>query len=84
MNGTVTLAADASDNRGVAGVQFHLDGADPDAEDSSAPYSACWDTDRVGGTHAMAAIARDAAGNRTTAPRSRHRRQPGPSSSPTR
>ena len=35
----VTVSANASDNVGVAGVQFKLDGANLGAEDTSAPYS---------------------------------------------
>ena len=35
----VTVSASASDNVGVAGVQFKLDGANLGAEDTSAPYS---------------------------------------------
>ena len=39
MSGTVTVTATASDNVGVVGVQFRLDGADLGAEDTAAPYS---------------------------------------------
>src|SRR5262249_59016238 len=39
VSGTVTVAANASDNVGVAGVQFRLDGANLGAEDATAPYS---------------------------------------------
>ena len=38
------MTATASDDVGVAGVQFRLDGADLGAEDTSAPYSVNWDT----------------------------------------
>ena len=66
--GTVTVSASASDAVGVAGVQFRLDGADLGAEDTSAPYSASWNTTTAtAGAHTLSAIARDAAGNRTTA-----------------
>ena len=44
MSGTVTVTANASDNVGVAGVQFKLDGANLGAEDTSAPYSVPWNT----------------------------------------
>src|SRR6266480_2442528 len=37
--GTINITADASDNRGVAGVQFQLDGANGGGEDTTAPYS---------------------------------------------
>ena len=38
------LTARASDNVGVAGVQFRLDGANLGAEDTAAPYSVTWDS----------------------------------------
>ena len=68
VSGTVTLNATASDNVGVAGVQFFLDGAPLGAEDTTPdPYSVAWNTATVtNGTHTLTAIARDAAGNTTT------------------
>jgi Big-like domain-containing protein len=68
VTGTVTVSASASDNVGVAGVQFRLDGAPLGAEDTTAPYSAAWDTTTAtdGSTHTLSATARDAAGNSTT------------------
>ena len=61
---TITVTADASDNVGVVGVQFKLDGADLSNEDTSAPYSVSWDSFQASnGTHMLMAIARDAAGN---------------------
>src|SRR5438105_4491268 len=39
VSGTVSVSANASDNVGVVGVQFKLDGAVLGAEDTSAPYS---------------------------------------------
>src|SRR6185369_4331245 len=44
VTGTVALAANASDNVGVTGVQFRLDGANIGAEDTSAPYTYAWDS----------------------------------------
>src|SRR5262249_37669504 len=65
--GSVTVSANATDNNGVVGVQFLLDGAPLGNEDTSAPYSISWDTTSVGtGGHALAARARDAAGNTST------------------
>lgn len=65
--GTVTVSAGASDNVGVAGVQFKLDGANLGAEDTSAPYSVSWNSASVtNGSHALTAVARDAAGNTAT------------------
>lgn len=70
VSGTVTVSADASDNVGVAGVQFQLDGAPLGPEDTEGPYAVNWDTATTGiGQHTLTAVARDAAGNRaTTAP----------------
>jgi hypothetical protein len=62
--GTVTLAASATDNVGVVGVQFNVDGAALGAEDLAPPYSASWSTLGVAnGSHTLTATARDAAGN---------------------
>jgi hypothetical protein len=62
----VQVSADASDNVGVVGVQFLLDGANLGAEDMTAPYSIAWDTTAAtNGTHTLTAVAQDAAGNKT-------------------
>src|SRR5205823_8390013 len=67
VSGTVTVSAGASDNVGIAGVQFLLDGANLGAEDTGAPYAVSWNTIAVGnGSHTLTARARDAAGNQTT------------------
>ncbi|PYV42491.1 MAG: hypothetical protein DMG09_02430, partial [Acidobacteria bacterium] len=42
VSGTITVTASASDNVGVAGVQFKLDGANLGGEDTSSPYSVSW------------------------------------------
>src|SRR5437899_5078080 len=64
----VTVSASASDNVGVAGVQFKLDGVNLGAEDTVAPYSVSWNTTlAASGTHNLTAVARDAAGNTATA-----------------
>src|SRR5439155_14928361 len=44
VSGTTSVTANASDNVGVAGVQFKLDGANLGTEDTTAPYSRTWDT----------------------------------------
>ena len=64
----VTVAATASDNVGVAGVQFKLDGTtNLGAEDTTSPYSVPWNsTTATNGPHTLTAVARDAAGNTTT------------------
>jgi hypothetical protein len=65
--GTVTVAASASDDGSVAGVQFLLDGAALGAEVTVAPYTISWDTTTTSnGAHTLAARARDAAGNTAT------------------
>ncbi len=67
VSGTITVTADASDNVGVAGVQFKYNGIDFDAEDTSSPYTATAYTNKVpDGTYTLTAVARDTAGNRTT------------------
>jgi hypothetical protein len=67
VSGTIAVEATASDNLGVAGVQFQYDGIDFDAEDSTPPYTASAYTNNVpNGTYTLTAVARDAAGNRTT------------------
>jgi large repetitive protein len=67
--GTTSVTANASDNVGVAGVQFFVDGSALGAEDTAAPYSVSWSTTQVAnGAHALTARARDAAGNTGTSP----------------
>ncbi len=67
VSGTVTVSATATDNVGVVGVQFRLDGANLDAEDTTAPYSVSWNTTTAAnGSYTLTAVARDAAGNTTT------------------
>jgi pectate lyase len=64
VSGSVTVSANASDNVGVSGVQFKLDGANLGAEDITAPYSIVWNsTTATIGSHTLTAVARDAAGN---------------------
>ena len=65
---TVTLEASASDNVGVVGVQFTLDGVNLGEELIGAPYTLDWNSATVpNGVYALAAKARDAAGNQQTA-----------------
>jgi hypothetical protein len=67
VGGTVTVSASATDNVGVVGVQFQLDGANLGAELTAAPYAVTWDTKAApNGTHTLTAIVRDAAGNAST------------------
>ncbi len=67
VSGTVTVSAAASDNVAVVGVQFKLNGLNLGAELTTAPYVMTWDTTTApNGAQTLTAIARDAAGNRTT------------------
>src|SRR5205085_136244 len=67
VKGTVTVSANASDNTGVLGVRFLVDGTQIGAEATSAPYPVAWlPTGAADGAHALTAVARDAAGNTTT------------------
>ena len=60
------ISATASDNVGVASVEFFADGASLD-KDFDAPYIASWNTTTLpNGSHSLTAVARDAAGNETT------------------
>ena len=67
VSGTVTVTADASDDTGVAGVQFKLDGVNLGSEDTSSPYSVSWNTATASnGQHTLTATARDTANQTTT------------------
>jgi hypothetical protein len=67
LTGSTTLSASASDDRGVASVQFKVDGADVGAPDTTSPYSVTWDSATVAnGTHQITAVATDTDGNSTT------------------
>jgi Bacterial Ig domain len=67
VSGTVTVAANAADNVGVAGVQFKRNGVNIGAEDTAVPYSVSWNTTTAAaGSHSLTAVARDAAGNTKT------------------
>jgi Bacterial Ig domain/Glucodextranase, domain B/Abnormal spindle-like microcephaly-assoc'd, ASPM-SPD-2-Hydin/Fibronectin type III domain len=66
---TVVVSGSATDNVGVAGVQFKLDGANLGAEVTTSPYAVTWNTTTIAdGDHVLTAVARDAAGNRATSP----------------
>ena len=67
VSGTTAVSASASDNVGVAGVQFLLDSSNLGNEIPSAPYTFQWNTTTASiGTHTLAAVARDFSGNATT------------------
>ncbi|MEP7301892.1 MAG: PQQ-dependent sugar dehydrogenase [Caldimonas sp.] len=64
LTGTLILSATATDNVGVAGVEFQIDGEIIGAEKKVAPYGGMADTGRyTAGQHVVRARARDAAGN---------------------
>jgi hypothetical protein len=65
-SGIISISASATDNVGVAGVQFKLDGVNLGAEVTTSPYTILLDTGTlINGSHTLSAEARDAAGNRT-------------------
>ena len=67
LGSAVTVAANVSDNVGVVGVQYKLDGVNLGAEVTVAPFSLTWNTTAViDTTHTLAAVARDMAGNTAT------------------
>jgi len=64
VSGIVEVLADATDDHGVAGVRFTLDGDDIGQELDNPPYSFTWDTTEAdNGAHVLTAVAWDAAGN---------------------
>jgi hypothetical protein len=67
MSGNIVVAAIASDNVAVAGVQFTANSTNLGEEDTVEPYSIFWDTTAVpDGVYTLTAVARDAAGNQTS------------------
>jgi glucose/arabinose dehydrogenase len=64
LSGAVAVSADASDNVGVAAVEFQIDAMPMGASVTSAPYSSSVDaSDYPAGQHVLRARASDAAGN---------------------
>ena len=60
----VVVAASASDNVGVASVQFRVDGQNLGSPQTAAPFTTTWNSTTVAnGTHTLTALATDAAGN---------------------
>lgn len=67
VSGSMIINAAATDNMGVTGVLFKVDGTTLGTEVTQAPYTITWDTRAwVNTTHSITAIARDAAGNLAT------------------
>jgi len=68
VSGVVSVSASATDNVGVAGVQFRLNGGNLGAEDTTPGYSISWDTRAVSnGNYTLTAVARDTSNNVATA-----------------
>ena len=64
--GTITVEAAASDDVGIAGVQFRLDGLNLNSEVGTAPYRISLNTDNLTkDAHTLTAVARDGDGNFT-------------------
>ena len=64
LSGSVTLTATSSDDTGVVGVYFAVNGAPHGSEDPTAPYQYIWDTTKVpNGTYVLKATTHDPFGN---------------------
>jgi len=62
--GTISIETNATDNIGVVGVQFRINGANINTEIVSAPYQVSLDTTRLSnGTYTITALARDTSNN---------------------
>jgi peptidoglycan/xylan/chitin deacetylase (PgdA/CDA1 family) len=67
LSGSVTINVQATDNIGVTGVKFYLDGSQVGSEDITSPYQTIWNTSSsTNGVHSLFAVARDAQGNSAT------------------
>jgi len=67
VSGYTTIRATASDNIGVIGVQFYVNGSTIGPEFTTSPYSTTWNTaSSPNGTYTLKATARDASGNTAT------------------
>jgi chitodextrinase len=70
VTGTFNLIASATDNTGVAKVEFYVDGVLKGSDaDNTAPYTYAWDTKTTtNGSHTLMSKAYDTAGNSATSP----------------
>jgi hypothetical protein len=67
VSGTINVTATASDNVGVAGVQFQVDGGNTGAQVTSSPYTFALNTlSYANGSHTLTAVATDTANNKAT------------------
>lgn len=66
VSGTVSIAATATDDLGVASVKFYIDGTLV-STDTTSPYSHSWNTTTAtNGSHSLRTVAQDSAGHSTT------------------
>ena len=67
VSGTVIVSASASDNVGIAWVQFKVDGVAVGPQDTTSPYNySLVTTTLTNATHTITAVASDTSGNTTT------------------
>src|SRR6202035_5847610 len=67
VSGTVAVTASATDNVGVASVQFQVNGSNLGSPITAPPYTISWDTTTAAnGTNSLTAVALDIAGNSAT------------------
>jgi len=67
VSGLVNVTANATDDTGIANVQFYVDNVVTSSPDTTAPYTLAWDTRAVSnGAHVLTAIATDLDGHFTT------------------
>lgn len=68
VSGTVEISVNVQDNIGVVSVRFLIDSVDAGGERVAPPYTLSWNSnDMPNGPHILMAVARDAAGNLSTA-----------------
>jgi len=68
VSGTVSITANATDNVGVANVAISIDGSQLGSTLTSSPYTvSCNTSSLTNGNHTFTAVAKDAAGNSSTA-----------------
>ena len=68
VSGTITISATATDNLGIAGVQFKVDALNLGSELTAPPFQTLWNSvSAANGTHTITATARDPAGNTASA-----------------
>jgi hypothetical protein len=69
VTGSISISASATDNLGVAIVQFQVDGEDLGPPLTTAPYELSWNSAmEPNGAHVITAVARDLSGNQATSP----------------